>query len=55
MSKYTASSMRWHAEGRTEDDVLRHPTGGEVWKSLDLLHPKFATDNRNVRLWTNLK
>jgi hypothetical protein len=50
MSHHTAPHMRWHAEGRTKDDVLRHPTDGQVWQSFDNLHPEFAADSRNVRL-----
>jgi hypothetical protein len=50
MSKHMAPHMRWHAEGRTEDGVLRHLADGEAWKSFDLLHPEFSADSRNVRL-----
>jgi hypothetical protein len=42
--------MRWHAEGRTKDGVLRHPADGEAWKSFDNLHPDFSSESRNVRL-----
>jgi hypothetical protein len=42
--------MRWHAEGRTRDGVLRHPTDGEAWRSFDILHPNFMADCRNVQL-----
>jgi hypothetical protein len=50
MSHHTAPHMRWHAEGRTKDGVLRHPADGQAWKSFDNLHPEFAADSRNVRL-----
>jgi hypothetical protein len=50
MSHRTAQNMRWHAEGRTKDGVLRHPADGEAWRSFDNLHPDFASDSRNVRL-----
>jgi hypothetical protein len=30
MSKQTAPHMRWHAEGRTKDGVLRHLTDDEA-------------------------
>jgi hypothetical protein len=50
MSQHTASHMRWHADGRTKDGVLRHPADGEAWKSFDEIHPDFALDPRNVRL-----
>ena len=42
--------MRWHDEGRTKDEFLRHPADGECWKDLDDRYPKFADDARNVRL-----
>jgi hypothetical protein len=50
MSQRTAQNMRWHAEGRTKDGVLRHPADGEAWKSFDNLHPDFSSESRNVRL-----
>jgi len=50
MSEHTAPYMRWHAEGRTRDGVLRHPADGEAWRSFDILHPDFMADSRNVRL-----
>jgi hypothetical protein len=50
MSEHTAPYMRWHAEGRIRDGILRHPADGEAWRSFDILHPKFMADNRNVRL-----
>jgi hypothetical protein len=42
--------MSWHAECRTKDGVLRHPTDGEAWKSFNLLYQEFSTNNKNVRL-----
>jgi hypothetical protein len=50
MSQHTAVNMRWHADGRTKDGVLRHPADGKAWKSFDEKHPDFASDPRNVRL-----
>jgi len=50
MSEHTAPYMRWHVEGRTRDDVLRHQADGEAWISFDILHPDFMADSRNVRL-----
>jgi hypothetical protein len=50
MSEHTTPYMRWHAEGRTRDGVLRHPTDGEAWRSFDILHQDFMADSRNVRL-----
>jgi hypothetical protein len=50
MSQHTAANIRWHADGRTIDEVLRHPVDDEAWKSFDEKHPDFASDPRNVRL-----
>jgi hypothetical protein len=50
MSQRTTRNMRWHAEGRTKDGVLRHPADGEAWKSFDNLHLDFSSESRNVRL-----
>jgi hypothetical protein len=50
MSEHTVPHMRWHAEGRTRDGVLRHPANGGAWRSFDLLHPDFMAKSRNVRL-----
>ena len=46
--------MKWHAESRTNDGVLRHPADGEAWKSFDNLYSEFAADSRNVRLGLTL-
>jgi hypothetical protein len=50
MSEHTAPHMRWHAESRTQDGVLRHLADGEAWKSFDQLHLDFSADSRNVML-----
>jgi hypothetical protein len=42
--------MRWHVEGRTRDDVQRHPADGEAWISFNNLHLNFMANSRNVRL-----
>ena len=38
-SSKTASSMRWHHEGRTKDGMLRHPADSLQWKAfmIDIL------------------
>jgi hypothetical protein len=46
----TSNDMRWHDEGRTKDEFLRHPADGKAWKNLDKREPSFACDSRNVRL-----
>ncbi|CAN6559926.1 unnamed protein product [Malus baccata var. baccata] len=50
MSMHTATDMRWHKEGRVNDDVMRHPADGDAWKEFDRMYPDFAADPRNVRL-----
>ena len=50
MSSKTASDMKWHAEKRTNDGVLRHPADALAWKAFVSQYPDFASDSRNVRL-----
>ncbi|CAN1180949.1 hypothetical protein LINPERHAP2_LOCUS35056 [Linum perenne] len=50
MSSNTATLMRWHAEVRLNDGVLRHPADSPAWKTFDYRHQDFAADPRNVRL-----
>ncbi|WMV58364.1 hypothetical protein MTR67_051749 [Solanum verrucosum] len=50
MSAKTSTQMRWHAEGRTRDGVIRHPADSIAWRKFDEAHTDFARDSRNVRL-----
>ncbi|CAN6676733.1 unnamed protein product [Malus baccata var. baccata] len=50
MSSKTASLMKWHAEERINDGVLRHPADTPAWKAFDAKYPDFASGIRNVRL-----
>lgn len=50
MSTKTAPFMRWHANERIDDAILRHPADSMAWKSFDEQHPEFSLDVRNVRL-----
>ncbi|XP_012846911.1 PREDICTED: uncharacterized protein LOC105966882 [Erythranthe guttata] len=50
MSSKTSSLMRWHAEKRIDDGILRHPADSQAWKNFDERNPTFASDIRNVRL-----
>ncbi|XP_049406168.1 uncharacterized protein LOC125869771 [Solanum stenotomum] len=50
MSAKTSTQMRWHAEGRTRDGVMRHPANSIAWRKFDEAHTDFARDPRNVRL-----
>ena len=48
-SSKLAPDMRWHAEGRTKDGMLRHPADSPAWKSFDGAHKKFGAEPRNIR------
>ncbi|XP_062174596.1 uncharacterized protein LOC133879844 [Alnus glutinosa] len=50
MSSKTALHMKWHAEKRTDDGILRHLADALAWKAFDSKYPDFASDSRNVRL-----
>ena len=45
-----AKNLRWHADERIMDGLLRHPASSPQWKTVDRLYPKFAQDPRNLRL-----
>ncbi|XP_014629693.2 uncharacterized protein [Glycine max] len=49
-SAYNAKNVRWHANGRIMDGLLRHPTDSPQWKTVDRLYPEFGEDPRNLRL-----
>lgn len=42
--------MKWHDEERVKNGILRHPADSLTWKTLDRLHPRLASEIRNVRL-----
>ncbi|XP_012851493.1 PREDICTED: uncharacterized protein LOC105971188 [Erythranthe guttata] len=46
----TSINMRWHAETRCDDGVLRHPADSDAWKEFDKKHESFSLESRNVRL-----
>lgn len=50
MCSKTSKDMRWHADSRTKDQVLRHPADSEVWQHLDKKYPLFGSESRNVRM-----
>uniref|UniRef100_M1BA48 Transposon protein, CACTA, En/Spm sub-class n=1 Tax=Solanum tuberosum TaxID=4113 RepID=M1BA48_SOLTU len=50
MSSKTSSLMRWHHDERVDDGIMRHPADSVAWKTLDKLHPSFATEPCNIRL-----
>src|SRR3954471_3194424 len=46
----TAKDMRWHAEERHDDGILRYSTDSDAWKDFDKKHVEYALEPRNVRL-----
>uniref|UniRef100_A0A2N9F546 Uncharacterized protein n=1 Tax=Fagus sylvatica TaxID=28930 RepID=A0A2N9F546_FAGSY len=50
MSSKTASHMKWHANGRTDDGLMRHPADSPAWKTFDSKYGEFSSMPRNVRL-----
>ncbi|XP_073003919.1 uncharacterized protein [Typha latifolia] len=52
MSPITAKDMIWYSVDRSTSlyRVMAHPANSQAWKTFDVIHPTFASDNRNVRL-----
>ena len=50
MSSETATYMKRHVEGRTEDGLMRHLVNSQAWKMFNSQHFEFSSDPRNVRL-----
>ena len=50
MSPETANHIKWHANGRVNDGLMRHPADSEAWKSFDSKYIEFASEPCNVRL-----
>nr|CAE76027.1 B1292H11.13 [Oryza sativa Japonica Group] len=48
-NKGNARMMRWHAEGRQQDGMLRHPADGSQWRNIDKKFKDFGKDARNIR------
>ncbi|RLM66393.1 transposon protein, putative, CACTA, En/Spm sub-class [Panicum miliaceum] len=44
-----ACLLRWHKEGRTNDDYVRHPTDSTQWRVIDFRYGVFSNDPRNLR------
>ena len=42
--------MDYHARNRSEDDVLRMPTNGSLYKNIEERWPIFKEEPRNVRI-----
>nr|AAM92285.1 putative transposon protein [Oryza sativa Japonica Group] len=48
-NKRNARMMRWHAEERQQDGMLRHPADGSQWRNIDRKFKDFGKDARNIR------
>ena len=45
-----AKNLRWNAEGKKNDGLLRHPADSPQWKEFDHLYPDFGNEPRNIRV-----
>ncbi|WVZ24161.1 hypothetical protein V8G54_002705 [Vigna mungo] len=45
-----AENLRWHADERKIDGLLRHPADSKQWKNIDQQFPEFGKECRNLRL-----
>ena len=45
-----AKNLRWHADERKCDGLLRHPADSVQWKNIDKEFPTFENESRNLRL-----
>jgi len=43
-------NLKWHANGKKYDGLLRHDVDSPQWKKIDSLFPKYGSDPRNLRL-----
>ena len=50
MSSKIANHTKWHAKGRVNVGLLRHPADFEIWKSFDSKYIEFSSEPCNVRL-----
>nr|AAX94903.1 transposon protein, putative, CACTA, En/Spm sub-class [Oryza sativa Japonica Group]AAX96444.1 transposon protein, putative, CACTA, En/Spm sub-class [Oryza sativa Japonica Group]ABA92573.1 transposon protein, putative, CACTA, En/Spm sub-class [Oryza sativa Japonica Group] len=48
-NKGNARMMRWHAEERQRDGMLRHPADGSQWRNIDITFKDIGKDARNIR------
>lgn len=49
-SASTAKLMSWHADNRSEDGKMRHPSDSPSWRNVDYRWPEFGREARNIRL-----
>ncbi|XP_057252022.1 uncharacterized protein LOC130592009 [Beta vulgaris subsp. vulgaris] len=48
--KEDAQNLRWHADRRKKDGMLRHPADSPQWKAIDSRYREFGQKARNLRL-----
>ncbi|XP_021847401.1 uncharacterized protein [Spinacia oleracea] len=48
--KKEAKNLRWHADKRKKDWLLRHPVDSPQWKDINEEFPEFGKEDRNLRL-----
>ena len=46
----TAKLLRWHADGRKKDGLMRHPADSPQWRNIDRKFKDFGEEDRNLRL-----
>ncbi|XP_017228364.2 uncharacterized protein LOC108203745 [Daucus carota subsp. sativus] len=46
----TAKLMSWHANNRSKDGKMRHPSDSPSWRNVDSRWPEFGSEDRNIRL-----
>ncbi|XP_074323624.1 uncharacterized protein LOC141660531 [Apium graveolens] len=49
-SSSTAELMSWHANNRSKDGKMRHPSDSPSWRNVDCRWPEFGREARNIYL-----
>jgi hypothetical protein len=49
-NKENAKNLRWHADVRKDDGLLRHPADSPQWRNIDTMYSSFGEEIRNLRL-----
>nr|CAD39908.2 OSJNBa0065B15.12 [Oryza sativa Japonica Group] len=47
-NKEQAKLVRWHAEERKVDSMLRHPADSVQWRTIDRIYQEFSNDPKNM-------
>jgi hypothetical protein len=50
MSPTTVEYMIWNHTHDMVDEVMVHPSGGEILKHFNRVHPQFSVKSRNMHL-----